>query len=126
MHVGVHELLYNDLVPLIDRTAASLEYMNQHVDKVCDHTHTHTRTCIHTETQHVDKVCNHAWAYMYTCAHGYIHASSIEGMHVGHHHAPMYTDSKAHVHRSHAAHAQTCLRRVPNAACMNTHMVAGD
>jgi hypothetical protein len=32
--VGVHELLYRELIPLIDSTAGSLEWLEAHLDKV--------------------------------------------------------------------------------------------
>ena len=34
LHVGVHELLYRELVPLIDSTARSVEFLTEHLKKV--------------------------------------------------------------------------------------------
>lgn len=34
VHVGVHELLYRELIALLDSTAKSLEFMGAHISKV--------------------------------------------------------------------------------------------
>ncbi|GAX81428.1 hypothetical protein CEUSTIGMA_g8858.t1 [Chlamydomonas eustigma] len=43
LHVGIHEGLYRELIPILDSVAASADFMRGHVDKVMAHNETRTK-----------------------------------------------------------------------------------